>query len=911
MPFLTNITPNWLEAQYRRWLEAPDQLDPVWQAFFSGYQLAGESPGQAGPDPSSGRCQDCSAKQAGVAALIRRYRDIGHLLACTDPFSPCPISHPLLELTNFGLDDGDLDTVFILPDFHLQQATLREIIASLRATYCRSIGVEYQHIQEPAERHWLRDRMEPTANRTVLDRAAQTALLRTLSEAALFEAFLHRRFVGQKRFSLEGGEALIPFLEQVVQAAPAAGVQELVLGMPHRGRLNVLATILGKPLATIFAEFADNLELGFVGEGDVKYHKGFDSDRMVADGGRLHLTLAFNPSHLEAVNPVVEGKCRARQDRRGPDGRRQVLPLLIHGDAAFSGQGLVAETLNLSQLEGYGTGGTIHLVLNNQIGFTTLPVDARSTHYATDLAKMLMVPVFHVHGEDPEAVVHLARLALDYRQTFGRDVVVEIICYRRHGHNEGDEPAFTQPLMYEWIRQHPPVHTLYGHKLVTDGLDPAIPAALEQEINDRLRAAYASPAEPVGLGFSSAWHGIQRDYTPITVPTGASQERLMMLAQQLTTLPDGFSPHPKIAAVLNKRLEAVQNGAGIDWGNAETLAYATLLAEGVPVRLSGQDSRRGTFNHRHAVLHDSTTGATHTPLAVLPAATAPFAAYDSLLSEAAVLGFEYGYAVTSPHQLVLWEAQFGDFANGAQVIIDQFIAAGATKWDRSCGLVLLLPHGYEGQGAEHSSARIERYLQLCAEGNLLVANPSTPAQLFHLLRRQVHLPFRKPLVVFTPKSLLRHPRCVSSLDELTNGSFRELLLEASPLQAITTVLVCSGKVYYDLLEERERQQRDDVALIRLEQLYPLREDLLTEAFTRYAGITDWRWVQEEPANMGAWSFVQPQLTRLFARELRYVGRPAAAAPATGSHRQHGAEQAALVAAAFAPPQTVSQPAETR
>ena len=900
MNFLENVTPEWLDNQYRRWLEAPESLDTLWQAFFSGFDLAEGGVSPPGPHPDRQSCVDCSMKQAGVAALIYRYRDIGHLLACTDPLQACALSHPLLDLTNFGLDEADLDTTFITSDFHLQRATLKQIVASLRETYCRSIGVEFMHIQEPAEQQWLKDRMEPCSNRTALTPQDQQAILKQLTDAALFETFLHRRFVGQKRFSLEGGEALIVFLERIVQAAAVSGLKELVLGMAHRGRLNVLANVLGKPLPTICAEFADNLELGFVGEGDVKYHKGFDSDRLLPDGSRMHLTMAFNPSHLEAVNPVVEGKCRARQDRLGADGKRRLLPVLIHGDAAFAGQGLVAEIMNLSQLEGYGTGGTVHVVLNNQIGFTTLPADARSTRYATDVARMLMIPVFHVHGDDPEAVAHVAGIAMEYRQAFGRDVVIEINCYRRHGHNEGDEPAFTQPLMYGWIKNHPPLHRLYAERLVAAGMAAGIPGGMEQEADARLQAALKAPAEPVGLGFTSEWHGMQRDYAPVSVATGVRQNILKSLTEELTGVPTGFTPHPKIAALLQKRLQAVQSGVGIDWGNAETLAYATLLIEGTDIRLSGQDSRRGTFNHRHAVLHDITNGSTHTPLSALAQRTGRFSVYDSLLSENAVLGFEYGYSVSSPQPLVIWEAQFGDFANGAQVIIDQFIAAGETKWDRSCGLVMMLPHGFEGQGAEHSSARIERYLQLCAGNNLLVVNPTTPAQVFHLLRRQVRLPFRKPLVIFTPKGYLRHPACVSTLDDLSAGSFREIMPDTGDGSGVTTVLLCSGKVYYDLVEHREKEQRRDVTIIRVEQFYPLRTDLLGAEVARYRSAAVWRWVQEEPANMGGWSFLKPELEKLLGREPAYAGRPAAAAPATGSHRTHKAEQDALIAAAFEP-----------
>jgi 2-oxoglutarate dehydrogenase E1 component len=595
------------------------------------------------------------------------------------------------------------------------------------------------------------------------------------------------------------------------------------------------------------------------------------------------------------VGPVVEGKARACQDRQGLAGKRQILPVLVHGDAAFAGQGIVAENLNLSQLEGYGTGGTLHLVLNNQIGFTTLPHDARSTQYATDVAKMLMVPVFHVHGEYPEAVAHVARLAVAYRQTFGRDVVIELVCYRRHGHNEGDEPYFTQPGMYERIKERPPVHRLYADQLVQEGVEPSVIAAGEAAIQARLEAALTQPPDPAAdLGFSGEWQEVRRGYEPLKVETGVPRGRLLELGRRLVELPAGFVLHPKVAALLERRHAALASGTGLDWGGAEALAFASLLAEGTPVRLSGQDSRRGTFNHRHAVLHDQLSDATWTPLAAL----GQFSVYDSMLSESAVLGFEYGYALASPDALVLWEAQFGDFANGAQPIIDQFIASGESKWDRSCGLVLLLPHGYEGQGAEHSSARIERFLQLCAEQNLLVANPSTPAQMFHLLRRQMRQPFRKPLVVFTPKSLFRHPACVSDLDELAAGWFREVLVEVVDYEQITRVLFCSGKIYYELLAERQSRNLQNTAIIRIEQLYPLRTDLLREALAPLRQARRFVWVQEEPANMGAWSFLRQALAEVVGTEPDYCGRPAAAAPAVGSHHQHGIDQQRIIVDVF-------------
>lgn len=892
MPFLHNIDPLWLEEQYRLWQQAPESLDAEWQSFFAGFDLGRETPLElAHPDLPE------VLRNSGVQSLIYRYRDIGHLIACTDPLSPCKISHPLLDLAAFDLVDSDLDTVFHTRRYHKNSATLREILETMRESYCRSIGVEFMYIQEPTERQWLIDRMEPVHNRQQLDRQQQLQLLGKLQEATLFEEFLHRRFLGQKRFSLEGGEALVVCLDRAIAHGAELGVRDVVLGMAHRGRLNVLANILGKPLANIFAEFEDNLLHGVVGEGDVKYHKGYSADRELPGGERLHLSLAFNPSHLEAVDPLVEGKSRAHQDRRGEKGRKEVLPILIHGDAAFAGQGMVAETLNLSQLEGYGTGGTLHIVVNNQIGFTTLPADARSTRYATDVAKMLMVPIFHVHGEDPEAVAWTARLALDYRQTFGRDVVVEIICYRRHGHNEGDEPAFTQPLLYEQIGQRPAPHLLYAARLEEEGVTAASVREMAAAYSARLETAIGQDAVLTDQGFNGDWRGVSRDYRPGAATTAVPSELLTRLATELSRFPDNFTPHPKLAALYHKRLAAVQTGAGIDWGNAEALAFATLLSEGVPVRLSGQDSRRGTFNHRHAVLHELHNGSSHTPLAALQSGAA-FRIYDSMLSESAVLGFEYGYSVATPEWLTLWEAQFGDFANGAQVIIDQFIAAGESKWDRACGLVMLLPHGFEGNGAEHSSARIERYLSLCAENNLQVAYPSTPGQFFHLLRRQMKQAFRIPLIIFTPKSLLRHPACVSSLAELTTGSFQEVLTDSAPPAAVKTVLLCSGKIYYELLAQREKSKRPDPAIIRIEQFYPFREDLLREAAAPFTGVNNWRWVQEEPANMGAWPFIREQLAAALGTEPLYIGRPAAAAPATGSHRIHGEEQKRIIEEAF-------------
>ncbi len=905
MSFIDNISPEWLESQYLRWRENSEEMSPEWQAFFRGFEL-----GETARSPvAGGECLDpaMALKQSGVQSLIYRYRDIGHLLACTDPLSPCRIDHPLLSLSAFNLDAADLDTTFYVRRFNSADpsatdsphaATLREILSLMRETYCRSIGAEFMHIQDPAERQWFIDRMEPVRNRPTLTADERLAVLGKLQEAALFEGFLNRKFMGQTRFSLEGGETLIPVLDAAVNHAAGEGVTDLIVGMPHRGRLSVLATIFRKPLSAMFAEFADNLEHNQVGEGDVKYHKGFSVDVETAGGKNIHLTLAANPSHLEAVNPVVEGKCRARQDRYGDGRGERVLPILIHGDAAFAGQGMVAETLNLSQLAGYRTGGTLHIVVNNQIGFTTPPEAARSSYYATDAAKMIMAPILHVHGEDPEAAVFATRLALDYRQAFNRDVVLEIICYRRYGHNEGDEPYFTQPLMYGKIKGRPSVHLIYADLLREAGVAEEQIAALAATYTDRLEQAIGKQAAGADPGFQGEWSGVQREYTPAKVETGVVRETLVDMMNLMTAIPAGFTPHPKVAALLQRRRDAVTDGEGIDWGTGESLAFASLLREGHSVRLSGQDVRRGTFSSRHSALIDMGSEESWIPLSAVAAQGAEFMAFDSMLSENAVLGFEYGYSLETPAGLTIWEAQYGDFANGAQVIIDQFIASGESKWDRVSGLVMLLPHGHEGQGAEHSSARIERFLQLCGEANLQVAYPSTPAQYFHLLRRQVLQPFRKPLIVFTPKSLLRHKLCVSSLADFTEGWFHEVIPGSAPPDKVSTVLLCTGKIYFELQERKTRDGRDDVTLVRIEQLYPLRTDLIREALVPFRGRAGFRWVQEEPCNMGAWGFIRPHLAEILGAEPTYIGRPDAAAPAVGSHREHMVEQERVIAAAF-------------
>jgi len=890
MSISSNVSPEWLEEHYQLWKSEPGQVSPDWQAFFAGFDLAQQTPVTD---------RDLAAKNSAVDSLIYRYRDLGHLQASTDPLTTERTDHPELSLAAFGLTEADLKRTFYPLRFPRQSATLDEIIELLDETYCGAIGVEFMHIQAPHKRDWLKQRMEENRNRADFSREEQLYILKKLQEATLFEAFLHRKFLGQKRFSLEGGEVIIPLLDSLLTQAAHRGVSDLIMGMAHRGRINVLANIFNKPLENIFAEFKDNLALAFVGDGDVKYHKGYSCDRALETGENIHLSLAANPSHLEAVDPVVIGKCRARHVSYGPGGKKRVLPVLIHGDAAFAGQGLVTEVLNLSQIDGYQSGGTFHLVLNNQIGFTTSPAHARSTLYATDVAKMLMVPIFHVNGEDPEAVVYATNLALEYRQEFGEDVVVEVICYRRHGHNEGDEPFFTQPLMYSKIRKRPPLHEIYAERLMAAGLAREIIDESANQITKRLDAALEEePKTQTDIGFQAKWTGVQREYTPEEPETKVPADTLKKLATRLAHLPEALNAHPKIARMLKRREECVMLGEGIDWANAEALAFATLLTEKTPVRLSGQDSRRGTFNQRHSTLVDQETGQLYVPLAFLEKGQAAIQIYNSMLSEAAVLGLEYGYSLETPHGLTIWEAQFGDFANGAQVIIDQFIGASSTKWDRSSGLVMFLPHGYEGQGPEHSSARIERYMNLCAGNNMHVVYPSTPAQLFHLLRRQCKLPYRRPLIVFTPKSLLRLPACSSTLEELSEGSFQAFIPCAIDEDQVKTLLLCSGKIFYEIMAAIDEAGRSDVGVMRVEQLYPLNEENLQAMLSRYSKATRVAWVQEEPKNMGPWPHLHTGLIRALGREPEYCGRRPASAPAVGSHSRHREEQQQIIDSAL-------------
>ena len=911
MTLSLDLNTDFIDRQYRLWRQDPAAVSEQWRFFFEGFTIGS---GPAEPAPAAVLDRDMLVKHLQVAELIHRYRDLGHLLACLDPLTACPTDHPLLSLEAFQLTPDDLDREFSIPGFGSgKPVALRDLIALLRETYGRGLGVEYLHVQDPDERRWLQERMESTRNRPQLDAETRLRILNKLCQATLFEQFVHAKYLGQKRFSLEGAESAVVFLDLLLDHAARAGCREAVLAMAHRGRLNVQVNVLDKPYEAVFCSFEDSYNPdALVGSGDVKYHQGYYTELATRHGRPLAVLMPSNASHLESVDPIAEGIVRRRQELFGAAGSDRVVPILVHGDAAFAGQGVVFETLNLSQLEGYRTGGTIHLIINNQIGFTALPEDVRSTRYSTDVAKMLMVPIFHVHGEAPEAVAAVARLAFDYRARFHKDVVIDLVAYRRYGHNEGDEPAYTQPQLYERIRRRPPVHDLYADQCLSAGLiSPdqlnAIKSAIQTCLEHALEAARGATCRPPeahfhDLGNPPAGTGTgtdaDADVTDRTVTTAVSKDRLLEIAATLFTAKPGFTIHRKLERILLRRLETVRAGAGIDWSNAELLAFGSLVTEGTPVRLSGQDSRRGTFSQRHSVLTDAVSGAHDTPLNRLAPDQAPFQVFDSALSENAVLGFEYGYSLTAPESLVLWEAQFGDFANNAQVIIDQYIAAAEAKWRRPSALALLLPHGFEGQGPEHSSARLERYLQLCAEDNLQVCVPSTPAQYFHLLRRQAKQGKPKPLIVLTPKSLLRHPLAVSRLDELIDGAFQPVITDPEPPPKVRRLLWCSGKIYYDLLARRREQSEPDAAIVRIEQLYPLRPEQLQAAAARFPTAEEFCWVQEEPRNMGAWRHVSELFAQVFDRPLRYLGRPPAASPATGYAHVHKAEQGKILDAAL-------------
>ncbi len=921
---------------YARWATDPASVDPSFADLFSTLndearavleEATGASwaprPSGTAPTPQVGAAEPQAGRQSIIASLralmlIRSYRVRGHLEAQLDPLGlQQPKPHAELDPATYGFTAADMDRpIFIDNVLGRETATLREILTILRKTYCGHIGVEFMHIQDPEQKAWIQRKVEGAPWLTGFDAEAKRTILKQLTEAEGFEAFCQKRYVTTKRFGLEGGEASIPALHAIIETVAKDGVQEIAIGMPHRGRLNTLVNVVRKPLTAVFSEFSggsfkpDDVQ----GSGDVKYHLGTSADLGVA-GHQLHLSLQPNPSHLEAVDPVVVGKVRARQDQAGDTRQRSsVMGILIHGDAAFAGQGLVYETLAMSQLIGYRTGGTVHVIVNNQIGFTTVPAHAYSGLYCTDVAKSIQSPILHVNGDDPEAVVFCSRMAAEFRMRFGTDIVLDIVCYRRHGHNETDEPAFTQPIMYRAIDALKTTRTLYAEKLVAEGvLDQAAAQRMWDDFAKKLEDANsaAQSYRPNKADWLEGhWAGLTKGHgesEQTDQATGVEAGVLKRVGQALSHVPEGFHLHPRIARQLQAKQQMVDSGEGIDWATGEALAFGTLLLEGHRVRLSGEDSQRGTFSHRHAVLVDQESQHEYVPLNNIAPDQARIEIYNSLLSEAGVLGFEYGYSLADPRTLVLWEAQFGDFANGAQVIIDQFLASGETKWLRMSGLTLLLPHGYEGQGPEHSSARIERYLQLCAECNMSVSNLTTPANYFHALRRQLKRNYRKPLIVFTPKSLLRHKLAVSPLHEMAAGSTFQLVIpeidSIAPPDHVRRVVLCTGKVYYDLLSARRERNTNDVAILRLEQIYPFPAKPLAHLLEPYRNA-EIVWCQEEPENMGAWTFVDRRIEKVLVglghqtRRPRYVGRAEAASPATGLARAHAAEQTALVDAAL-------------
>ncbi len=914
--FLTGTNAGFIAELYARFLEEPNSVDESWRRFFSELDADGSpvEPAPRGTDEETLRRATTDSIRA--LQLVRSYRVRGHLEADLDPLGLDKRGHhPELDYRSYGFSEADLDReIFINGLLGRQRASLREIIAALRETYCGTIGIEYMHIQDPTEKAWIQEKFEKRQSRCALSGESKREILRVLTAAETFERFLDRRYTGTKRFGIEGAESLMPALEEILRRGSELGIREFVIGMPHRGRLNVLANFVGKPFAAIFSEFQGNSTNPehVHGSGNVKYHLGTSGDREIG-GKTVHLSLAANPSHLEAVDPVVLGKVRAKQLQRGDADRSQVASILMHGDAAFAGQGLVAESLELSDLVGFCTGGTIHVIVNNQIGFTTAPSSARSSPYPSDVAKGVQAPIFHVNGDDPEAVVEVARAAAEFRQEFKKDVVIDLFCYRRHGHNETDEPAFTQPLMYRTIARRPTTRQLYAKRLVEtgalrDGEADAMAARFVAELETQFAAAKSYRPNKADW-LEGAWAGLeQAPDDDRRGDTGVAIDRLRDMGRRLATAPEGFRLNPKISRQLDAKRAAIEAGDGIDWATAEALAIGSLCAEGTHVRMSGQDSGRGTFSQRHAVLVDQESEERYIPINHVSPGQAPFEMIDSPLSEAAVVGFEYGYSLADPSTLVLWEAQFGDFANGAQVIIDQFLSSGEAKWLRMSGLVMLLPHGYEGQGPEHSSARIERYLQLCAEGNIQVCNLTGAANYFHALRRQIRRNFRKPLVIFTPKSLLRAKEAMSRLDDLARGSsFHRVIGETeaiAPDDKVRRVVLCTGKVYFDLAKARAHSGDNRVALIRLEQLYPFPSNALGKVLQRYPNA-EIVWCQEEPQNMGAWNFVDRRIEQVLAgldvaaKRPRFAGRADAASPATGLFKRHTEEQGQLVAEALA------------
>jgi len=895
--FISNADPKYLESLYQQYQTDPGSLDPEWRRFFEGYEFSQHQFGSGEQVTSS-----IASKEINVLNLIYGYRSRGHLFTKTNPVRERRKYTPTLDLENFGLTTEDMDTVFQAgTDVGLGPAKLKDIVALLKETYNESIGAEFMYMRNPETVGWLKERMEKTRNRPNFDLDRKRHILHKLNQAVIFEKFLGVKYVGQKRFSLEGAESLIPALDAVIEKGADLGIEEFIMGMAHRGRLNVLANILNKEYDEIFSEFEGKEHAQSIFQGDVKYHLGFSSDVTTESGKNIHLSLMPNPSHLEAVDPVVQGAARAKIDRKYGKDFNRLAPILIHGDAAVASQGIVYEVIQMSLIEGYKTGGTIHIVINNQVGFTTNYLDARSSIYCTDIAKVTQSPVFHVNGDDVEALVHAIELAMEFRQTFNKDVFIDLLCYRRHGHNEADEPKFTQPLLYKIIKKHPDPREIYFDKLLHSGeVEANMAKEMEKEFKDELQRELEESRQTQNLEYApylkGTWDGIRRvkneDFDVPSPDTGIQRVVLMEVAEKIHHIPEDFKAFKKVAKLFEDRKKMVEEDR-LDWALGELLAYGTLLLEGNPVRLSGQDSRRGTFSHRHSYLVSEDAEHEYVPLNHIREGQEEFVAYNSPLSEYGVLGFEYGYSVTNPNNIVIWEAQFGDFANGAQIVMDQYISSAETKWQRMSGLIQLLPHGYEGQGPEHSSARIERYLELCARKNMQIVNCTTPANFFHVLRRQVHREFRIPLVVFTPKKLLRYPKAVSSIDEFTPGTrFQEIIDDTYvDVDKVKKVLICSGKVYYDLLEKQQEKEIKDIAIVRMEQLYPLPIPQLRELFDKYPKGARYCWVQEEPRNMGPWSYILRVVTEV---ELEVVARKPSPSPAAGYYHQHEKEQEAII-----------------
>ncbi len=922
--YLSGGNAAFIEELYSRYLKDENDVDENWRNWFAELKNGELTPDQdhleiqeqmryavqhkrPGNGISGGELHEHDAKQVRVLQLINGYRVKGHERARLDPLNMSEQSE-IKEMTLAGnsLSEADFDTVFNTGSlFGVEDAPLREIIERVEKTYCGTIGSEYMHIEDRAQKRWIQVQIETSLATPNFREGRRNRIMDRIIAAENLEKYLHTRYIGQKRFSLEGGEALIPILDRVVQQAGVTNTHEVVIGMAHRGRLNVLTNIFGKMPSDLFDEFEGNVEINERYNYDVKYHQGFSSD-IYTDSGPMHLALAFNPSHLEIVDPVVEGSVRARQRRFNDRTTNDVLPVLIHGDSAFAGQGVVMETFNMCQTRGYKTGGTIHVIVNNQIGFTTSnPRDMRSSLYCTEVARMVQAPIFHVNGDDPEACVFIAEIAVKYRETFQRDVVIDMVCYRRYGHNEADEPAVTQPLMYEAIRKHPRLADLHAQRLIDEGFTTR--EKIDEMVADYRRALDEGGAVALnvisGLEPTAArdWAGLHEGDVNITPGTKVTKKKFQQLGKQMLTLPEGFKLHSRVARIMENRQQMLAGKIPSDWGFAENMAYATLLDDGYGIRLSGQDSERGTFFHRHAAVHHQDTGVIHKPLKYLADDQPRFEVINSFLSEEAVLGFEYGYSSTDPRTLVIWEAQFGDFANGAQVVIDQFISSGEMKWGRLSGLVMLLPHGYEGQGPEHSSARIERYLELCAQHNMRVVQPSLPAQIFHLLRTQMMCGFRKPLIVMSPKSLLRHPRAVSSLDDYIKGEFQKVIPEIDKIndKKVKRLILCSGKIYYKLYETREQQYDHSTAIVRIEQLYPFPRVDLKAIHDRYPALENVAWCQDEPRNQGMFREFKSRLNEIFAPiQVQYAGRISAASPAVGYMALHQKQEAELVKSAF-------------